>query len=71
MRRCLILAGSLVGLHFLLWAYVVAAGILYDQGGFEGLLWWLVAIPMLPVAAILLLAFGFVGGWLRSRSGEV
>jgi ABC-type dipeptide/oligopeptide/nickel transport system permease component len=67
MMRVAISAGVLILLHFLAWAYVVANHVLYDQGGWEGLLWWLVAFLILPALALGTLLVGGIVRWRRHR----
>ena len=67
-KRALYAAATLIGLHFLAYAYVVDQRILYDQGDLEGLLWWIVAFLVLPAIALLTLATSFVAQRLKSKN---
>lgn len=71
-RRALYAALALIVLHLLVWAYVVNQHILYDQRGFEGLLWWIVAFLVLPATALLTLVISAIAHWLQrtNPSGE-
>ena len=51
-------------LHFAAWAYVIWQQVQYDQGGFEGLIWWLVAFWILPAIGVLTLAAS-MGAYMR------
>ncbi len=70
--RALYAAMALIVLHLLVWGYVVDQRILYDQGGFEGLLWWIVAFLILPATALLTLLISAIAHWLQrtNPSGE-
>lgn len=71
-KRAAWAAVGLLGAHVIAQAYVVSRHVLYDQGGFEGLLWWLVAFFVLPVFAALTLATSVIAQWLQHKkiSGE-
>ncbi|WP_144037835.1 hypothetical protein [Sphingopyxis sp. KK2] len=67
-RNAAYVAAALVAVHLLTHAYVVDQRILYDQGGFEGLLWWLVAFLVLPVVALLTLISSAIAQWLKRKN---
>ena len=67
-RNAVYAAAILIAAHVLIHIYVVEWHILYDQGGFEGLLWWLVAFLVLPVAALLTLVSSAITRWLKRKN---
>jgi hypothetical protein len=71
-RRAWTIAGSLIVAHFVVWAYVVWRHVLYDEGGFEGLMWWLVAFWVLPAVGLVWLAGSAMASLIgrKSRFGE-
>jgi hypothetical protein len=50
-RRAVVAAVALVGLHLIAAAYVQATDMPYDRNDTVGLLWWLVALWVLPLIA--------------------
>ena len=62
----------LVALHFALFALVVTNSVYYDSGGVIGLLWWLAALWVLPILALVILLMAGLRRWLqrRDRGGE-
>ncbi|HEV7314324.1 hypothetical protein [Sphingopyxis sp.] len=69
-REALGPAGALIGLHLALWATVSATGAQYDSRGLEQLLWWVVALWVLPIVSLIVLAsYGLSDfqSWLKLR----
>ncbi|MDX8356259.1 hypothetical protein [Sphingopyxis terrae] len=69
-REALRLVGALIGSHLALWVIVVAIGAQYDSRGLEQLLWWVVALWILPVVSLIVLAsYGLndFQSWLKRR----
>ena len=50
----------LIAIHFLIGAYVDWRNIEYDTSGLEGPLWWVVAFWVLPIIALLMLAWRII-----------
>ncbi len=57
----------LVGLHFALFALVLNNSVYYDSGGLLGLLWWLAALWVLPILALVILLLAALRRWLQRR----
>jgi hypothetical protein len=68
-RRAAFAAGALVILHLIAAGYVQATGMAYDQGDAVGLLWWLVALWVLPAIASAVLAVSLVRHLLNLSNG--
>jgi hypothetical protein len=67
-RRTVGVALSLIAIHLLAFAYVVIRQVEYDQGGFAGLLFWLVYFWALPIGALIVGVLGAVRSWQRSQN---
>ena len=64
------IAFALVLLHLSLFAFVVTKPIYYDSGGIMGLLWWLGALWVLPISALVVVLAAALNRWLQQRSNR-
>jgi len=64
------LTGAMLGSYLCIGLWAVWLGYSHDWVGFEGLLWWLLALLILPLGSLAALIVQIIKG-LLARSGRV